>query len=1232
MVLAFLLASTPGLKITLQVADKFLGVKASSAQGSLLGGFKLQDLVVDTDGLTLKIKTLSLGWQPSRLLIGRVAVEYLGVRDVVVTLKAVADESKTSDSLAINELLAPLPLEVNLKRLQVGKITIHNGAETPITIESVLLGLRLTKDQWALSPFKVKTRDAELSGKLSLVLDEGTVEQSELKWSAPIADIDAAGMLSLQGDYETLNLQHGCTKGIVCSQKFTLQNWQQSNPQFVLTMAGEVPEELTPANQLGYELRASGTLEALALEGWMKGVFEETNLKLRLSGSLNDDLLVIKRLDIDQNDKLVVEGNLFIEQLFSAQKINANLRWEDWLLPLSQDSASVSLIDGAIDVRGGLSEYQATARTDIQIDDLPMASLATAMSFDTSTANVSHLQLDWLDGQITGSAKAGWAGSTALTADLQAVDFNLAPVLSEELLLDGDAKVQLQAGQLNIHAALRGEGKGQPINADVTVVSNGPAQVEVNADIAANTSHAAINATLLQNPIDQRNTLNANWDLAINDLGDLLPGSKGQLFSKGKASGNVAKPKLAMNINAEQLAIPLFDVSLESLNVSAKLDPMQEAVDFSLDVRELMVARQAVNAINVNADGSLNGHNINLSANTPQLSVNGIFSGQLVDSQWTLKTESGQWQPTGFAPWLLAKPHTIQLSKTTAAISQGCWASGSSELCLDGSYKNGAADAALQLSSFDLSYLQSLLPPKVGVTGSVKGRAEIAFADALKGQAQFMFLPTQLVMTDQEAGDVELLNLATGELAARSSANELAVTLDWPLATEGEGVSVGLKAELAHSDLEQSTIAGYLRANTANLGAIEPFLPFAKSLKGRLDADLAISGTFAKPLPAGSIVLSEGQITLPDLGTQYDGIRLELKGNQAQEFELLAKAESERGSIQIGGTTDLQSDLVSAEMWLKGQSFVLANTQQAQVWVSPDIRLTANPERIRLKGALAVPEAHIQVTELPETAIGVSSDQIIVGEEREADNAGTVLDADLVVSLGENVRLDAFGFSGALAGDLNLRAEPEKPIYARGEIDVVKGEYRAFGQGLVVDKGRLLFEGDATNPGLDIRAIRRPAKNIVVGINARGTLQRPQTQIFSNPDMSSSDQLSWLIMGRPMQKNSGGESEYIAQAALAIGMRGQNWVGNDIGSALGLDEFGLKVGSGEAGAASDAADAVFRVGKYLTPKLYVSYGIGLLDALSTLRIKYELTDSVSLQSETSQQASGVDLNYSFGSQ
>jgi len=73
---------------------------------------------------------------------------------------------------------------------------------------------------------------------------------------------------------------------------------------------------------------------------------------------------------------------------------------------------------------------------------------------------------------------------------------------------------------------------------------------------------------------------------------------------------------------------------------------------------------------------------------------------------------------------------------------------------------------------------------------------------------------------------------------------------------------------------------------------------------------------------------------------------------------------------------------------------------------------------------------------------------------------------------------------------------------------------------------------------------------------------------------------------------------------------------------LGIDVIELE-GSG------DVAGSMVTVGKYLSPKLYLSFGQALFNNASEARLRYSITPSWELESKTAGEKSGVDLYYNI---
>jgi translocation and assembly module TamB len=153
--------------------------------------------------------------------------------------------------------------------------------------------------------------------------------------------------------------------------------------------------------------------------------------------------------------------------------------------------------------------------------------------------------------------------------------------------------------------------------------------------------------------------------------------------------------------------------------------------------------------------------------------------------------------------------------------------------------------------------------------------------------------------------------------------------------------------------------------------------------------------------------------------------------------------------------------------------------------------------------------------------------------------------------------------------------------------------------------------------------VRKPAPDLTVGVRVRGQLSEPEFSVFSEPVLPQSEQLSWLVLGRPLEGGtSDSERSAMQTAALLLGLGRGESLGKRVGESLGLDEVTIEREPG-----ADVTQASLLVGKYLTPDLFVSYGIGLFEPVSTLRLRYTLSSRWKLVGEAAPLSSSADLFY-----
>ncbi|MDX2425591.1 MAG: translocation/assembly module TamB domain-containing protein, partial [Cycloclasticus sp.] len=74
------------------------------------------------------------------------------------------------------------------------------------------------------------------------------------------------------------------------------------------------------------------------------------------------------------------------------------------------------------------------------------------------------------------------------------------------------------------------------------------------------------------------------------------------------------------------------------------------------------------------------------------------------------------------------------------------------------------------------------------------------------------------------------------------------------------------------------------------------------------------------------------------------------------------------------------------------------------------------------------------------------------------------------------------------------------------------------------------------------------------------------------------------------------------------------------------EQFGLDEMRVESSEGNQQASLV--MGRYLSPKLYVSYGVGLIEAFNTLTLRYQISDKWQLKGESGEYQ-GADIFYTI---
>jgi translocation and assembly module TamB len=176
---------------------------------------------------------------------------------------------------------------------------------------------------------------------------------------------------------------------------------------------------------------------------------------------------------------------------------------------------------------------------------------------------------------------------------------------------------------------------------------------------------------------------------------------------------------------------------------------------------------------------------------------------------------------------------------------------------------------------------------------------------------------------------------------------------------------------------------------------------------------------------------------------------------------------------------------------------------------------------------------------------------------------------------------------------------------------VSEGRYAALGRQLDIERGRLQFSGGLlSDPAIDVRAVK-VFPDVKAGVNVRGTLREPRLTFFSEPSLPQSQVVSLILAGGGLESTQNGDPNKAGRDALLA--QGSAILAQQLGQRIGIEDVGIEQNL------SNETSLVF--GKYLSSRLYISYGISLAETINTLKMRYSINDRWTLRTEASKETS-----------
>jgi translocation and assembly module TamB len=452
-------------------------------------------------------------------------------------------------------------------------------------------------------------------------------------------------------------------------------------------------------------------------------------------------------------------------------------------------------------------------------------------------------------------------------------------------------------------------------------------------------------------------------------------------------------------------------------------------------------------------------------------------------------------------------------------------------------------------------------------------------------------------------------------------------------------------------------LTGYLKINFPYLSAFSNLTPSQiNDVKGTFTVNTKLAGTLTQPLLIGSAKIINASAKIKPLGITLNAINLTTNINQNGEIQLKGSATSGHGKINFDGTSILWQNFSPSQLNIHGNNILLINNQDYNITASPQLNISYYHPAFTITGNIVIPHALIKVEDFTNITT-LPDNTIIINKQDEIKKSKYKYDLKIKIALGHDIKIDTSSLDAQLAGQLEINYASMQPAVATGELNIINGTYTAYNQKLKIEKGSLLFTGGLiSNPRLDIRASKtintyaKPVRTtqiqpgqtfgaisdlqrLTVGVQVSGTLQRPKLQLFSDPGgLSDTDILSYLILNTSANQATSSQTQTLFKTAQLMGSGGTNVI-SQMQQTFGLTDFGIgqEALPSSTDSQSLAVQPAFGIGKYITPKLYMHYSIGISYPVSVLNLTYYFSRLFTIQTQTSSVDQGADVFYTFES-
>ncbi len=1233
----WLLNSESGLRFALFRLPQYANVhiQAEQLSGTILDGFYAKNMYIQTDTAEITLSQLQVAWQPRQLWQKHLHITELNVGDIHLNSKPQPD--KPTEPAVLPDSL-DLPISISLDKLSIGKFTQEK--QTEAYLKGAVLQYQFDHQKHALNIQSLDTHWSHSTGTLSLASQAPFALDGKINSAGQLDDISAQNHIILNGSLQDIALNVDLLgQGVSLKADTKIHPFKPQLSEMIEKVnvigQGINPQAFVPTlpqAQLTFDL---SLLPQNQVEKMLLG-----NISLHNEKPLPADKNGIPVRDIagafQMNDTGAVEIDNLIVQLIQKGKLSLSggIYPAKETLNLSAQLENITAQDAiSSPIKGVLNGHIVAKGTFTQ----PVAqwNLNTGRADTTGTVKLipdaKQRQTVWIEqvqikpqggGVLNASGNLELFDTQKLVLQLQSQTFNPAKLYSD-----------LPEGNINGHVKVNGEmaktAFATEMNFAPSTLSDAP--LSGNGKITYKNNHlsqADLAIKLGNNSINTQGAFGKKGDRLVVDIDapqlSLFGfGLQGLLTAKGvisntadsftaldaKLEGKVRQFALAQAVKAQQL-----DFSIEASPEATR------PLHITLNGTDINASGTRIDKVNTALHGTLRKHQLQASANlkidNKPLSLNlGANGGLSEQNQWMGTV--GVLDVAGALQLRLNHPMHLEAGAARVVMSAARWQALGGSLNLDHfvwDAKSGLTSKG-NANGLQLAQLHNFYTPPIEHDLTIAANWDLNYSTRAHG-----FLTIK-----QQSGDVILpmrkqpLGLRDFVLNTQLSGNEIHNKIN--AKTNIAEISGHYNILQAFGgDIAVAPVSGHMKVNITDLStSLKAILPVGQIVKGYLNADINLGGNVSQPKLGGTINGNNLYYRNRQVGVILDNGSLKSRlDGQTWHIDAL-QFKRKNGTLTLAGQAAYLNDAPDVEAKLIFDHYPILDQATRRLTLSGnnDVRYTA--QGVALSGSLKTDEGRFTFQE--GTAPTLDDDVVIVGETQPAPAAPMPFKLDLTFDLANKFYFTGEGLDVNLGGKLKLTSTTTSNVQAVGSVNIIKGQYKAYGQDLIIKKGTISFVGPLAKPNLNIRAERR-ASPVGAGVEVLGNLDAPRVSLVANEPMSEKDKLSWLILNRA-SSGSSGDNAALATAASAF-------LAGKLNDKMGLvDDFGLtsqQTRNAQTGE-MNPAQQVLTFGKQINQNIYLGYEAGLETASQTVKLVYQLSRSFQAIAKIGTVSSGGELKY-----